>query len=146
MSRAKRLGQGGNKVCNGSLGGGGQGRGRREESIHPTQEEHCKKNNSNRAGLVGWSQKLGRSERCGRLTSEIGSVRDYFIIYHYNVLEDGQGAMPSGVQPTRPFIDVLYVSWEWFDEVCFSKRIIMSRWVRAGEWRFSPRGFAVNHG
>ena len=51
-----------------------------------------------------------RSERCRRLTSEIGSVRDYFIIYHYNVLEDGQGAMPSGVQSTRPFINVLCVS------------------------------------
>ena len=51
-----------------------------------------------------------RRERCGKLTSEIGSVRDYFIIYHYNVLEDGQGAMPSGVQSTRPFINVLCVS------------------------------------
>ena len=51
-----------------------------------------------------------RSERCGKLTSEIGSVRDYFIIYHCNVLEDRQGAMPSGVQSTKPFINVLYVS------------------------------------
>ena len=87
-----------------------------------------------------------RRERCGKLTSEIGSVRDYFIIYHYNVLEDGQRAMPSGVQSTRPFINVLCVSWEWFEEVCFLKRIIMSRWVRAGEWRFPPRVSAVNHG
>ena len=30
-------------------------------------------------------------------TLEMWPVRGYFIIYYYNTLEDGQGAMPSGV-------------------------------------------------
>ena len=42
-------------------------------------------------------KKWARIERCGKSTSERGSVRDYLMIYHYNPLEDGQGAMPSGV-------------------------------------------------
>ena len=51
-------------------------------------------------------------------TLEMWPGRGYFIIYSYNTLEDGQGAMPSGVQSIRLCISVGCVSLEWFEEVC----------------------------
>ena len=51
--------------------------------------------------------------------SEIGSVRDYFSIYHHDILKGGLGAMLSGVYPVRLRINVPCVSLEWFEEVCF---------------------------
>ena len=33
--------------------------------------------------------------------SEIGSVREYMSIYHYDILKSGLGAVPSGVHEVR---------------------------------------------
>ena len=52
-------------------------------------------------------------------TSGMWPVRGYFIMYHYNALKDGQGAMPSGVRSTRLCIDAPCVPLEWFEIVCF---------------------------
>ena len=54
--------------------------------------------------------------RCGNWResgSEMRSVREYYSIYHNDILKGGLGAMPSGVYLVRLYINVSCVSLEW---------------------------------
>ena len=65
--------------------------------------------------------------------SEIGSMREYMSIYHYDILKSGLGAVPSGVYRVRICINVPCVALEQRQEAGFQNRTVVDGGSRAGE-------------